>query len=148
MSPVRNPEDLSPPKLLKSAVEQILEEEQFENATWAVLVTDLSTDIVLVGHNEKRSFIPASNTKLYTTSAALDQLGPEFRYKTEVFIDGPVVDGVLAGNVIVLGSGDPVIGGRFNDGDLTETFRNWADSLSSYGIQTIEGDIIGDDNIF
>ncbi|GMQ81195.1 MAG: D-alanyl-D-alanine carboxypeptidase/D-alanyl-D-alanine-endopeptidase [Rhodothermia bacterium] len=148
VSPVRRLEGPRSPKQLKNAVEQILQEEQFENGTWAVLITDLSTDAVLYRHNEKKSFIPASNTKLYTTSAALEQLGPEFTYETAVFIDGPVVDGVLEGNVIVRGSGDPVIGGRFNGGDLTETFRNWADSLTSRGIRTIKGDIIGDDDIF
>lgn len=148
VSTVRGKNGPRSPKQLKNAIQRILLEEQFENGTWAVLIVDLSTETVLYRHNEKRSFIPASNTKLYTTSAVLDQLGPEFTYQTTLYIDGPVADGVLEGNVIVRGSGDPVIGGRFNGGDRTETFRNWADSLASYGVSVINGDIIGDDDIF
>ncbi len=148
VSPVAGQQGPRSPRQLRNAIDDILEEEQFQNATWAVFITDLLDDKVLYRHNENRSFIPASNTKLFTTGAALDQLGPEFRYETRLFIDGPIADGVLEGNVIVRGSGDPVIGGRFNDGDLTQTFREWAQALRDSGVQSVAGDIIGDDDVF
>jgi D-alanyl-D-alanine carboxypeptidase/D-alanyl-D-alanine-endopeptidase (penicillin-binding protein 4) len=133
---------------LQEAIDQVLDRAAFENATWGVLVMDLEQDEVLYRRNPRQSFIPASITKLYTTAAALDLLGPDYRYRTPLYTDGDVVDGVLRGNLIVRGSGDPVIGGRFNDGDLTEAFRNWADALLAAGIHRIEGDIIGDDDVF
>lgn len=148
VSPVVGQQEPRSPKQLRNAIDDILKEEQFQNATWAVFITDLRDGKVVYRHNENLSLIPASNTKLYTTSAALDQLGPEFRFETELFIDGPINNGVLEGNVIVRGSGDPVIGGRFNDGDLTQTFREWADALGVLGVHSIAGDIIGDDDIF
>jgi len=148
VSPVAGQQGPRTAKQLRNAVDDILEEDQFQNATWAVLIADLQKGDVLYRHNENLSFIPASNTKLYTTSAALDQLGPEFRFETELYIDGAITNGVLDGNVIVRGSGDPVIGGRFNDGDLTQTFREWAEVLKSLGVQNITGDIIGDDDVF
>ena len=133
---------------LERAIDDVLDAEPLANGWWGVMVVDVETGEVLYRRHAERSFVPASNTKLYTTAAALDQLGPGYRYRTEVFIDGPVVDGVLEGNVIVRGSGDPAIGGRFNGGDRTAVFRAWADSLRALGITRINGDLIGDDDIF
>ncbi len=120
----------------------------FENAFWGVSVQDAATGEVLYARNPRKSFVPASNTKLYTTAAALDRLGADFTFVTRVYADGPITNGTLKGNVVVRGSGDPVIGGRFNDGDRTETFRAWARDLRARGITRITGDIVGDDDLF
>lgn len=136
------------PKELRRVLDRTLNDDAFSNAFWGVLVYDLDADKTLYARNASKSFIPASNTKLYTTAAALDLLGPSYRYTTTLFTDGTMTEGVLDGNLIVRGSGDPVIGGRFNDGDLTETFRAWADSLKLRGITHITGDLIGDDDVF
>lgn len=133
---------------LERAIDATLDDEALTNGWWGVMVADVETGEVLYRRHADRSFVPASNTKLYTTAAALDLLGPDYRYATEVYVDGPVVAGVLEGNVIVRGSGDPVIGGRFNGGDRTEVFRAWADSLRARGITRIAGDLIGDDDVF
>lgn len=138
----------STPAELARQIDQLLAVDSLSNAWWGVAVMDLETGEELYAENAGRSFIPASNTKLYTSAAALDHFGPEYRYVTRVFSDGPVTDGVLRGNIIVRGSGDPTIGGRFNDGDLTATFRAWADSLKARGITRVEGDLIGDDDVF
>ena len=61
----------------------------------------------LLSHEATTSINPASLIKLATTIAALDLLGPTFVWRTPVYIDGPVRDGVLQGNVYVRGSGDP-----------------------------------------
>ena len=133
---------------LERSIDQALNDALLSNGWWGAMVVDLNSGAVLYQRNADRSFVPASNTKLYTTAAVLDQLGPSFRYRTEVFLDGPIVDGVLEGNVIVRGSGDPVIGGRFYNGDRTAIFRAWADSLRAAGITRINGDLVGDDDIF
>ena len=135
-------------KQLKQVLSSILDDEQFRNAWWGVHVVDVESGREVYHHMADQSFIPASNTKLFTTAAVLDQLGPDFMYETTLYRDGPIVDGVLKGNIIVRGSGDPVIGGRFNDGDLTEAFRKWASTLKEQGIRTIDGDVIGDDDFF
>ncbi len=133
---------------LQGAIDLAVAESDMPNSWWTILVRDAETGWPLYEKDTGRSFIPASNTKLYTAASALDVLGPDFRYETSIWTDGVVVNGLLAGNLIVRGSGDPVIGGRFNDGDLTETFRAWADSLKARGIHRIEGDIVGDDDVF
>ncbi len=135
-------------KDLGKEIDRLLDVDQFENAIWGVQVVDLSSGRVLYERNARKSFTPASNMKMYTTSAALDQLGSDFTYKTRVYAFGSVVDSVLHGYLVVKGSGDPSIGGHFNDGDVTATFRSWADSLRAHGIRRIDGDIVGDDDVF
>ncbi len=133
---------------LRMAIDAAIAEAGMPNAWFTVNVKHLETGQAWYQKDTGRSFIPASNTKIYTTAAALDMLGADFRYETSVWTDGNVQGQTLMGNLIVKGSGDPVIGGRFNEGDITELFRQWADSLSSRGILSIQGDIIGDDNAF
>ena len=142
------PVQAQPADALGRAIDAVLDDDTFSNAHWGALVVDLTTGGVLYRRNEGKSFTPASNTKLYTTAAALDQLGPDYRYRTVLYADGNVVGGVLRGNLIVRGAGDPAIGGRFTDGDRTATFRAWADSLRARGITRVEGDLIGDDDLF
>jgi len=133
---------------LRAAIDQAVAEGGIPNAWWTILVWDAETGASLYEKDTGRSFVPASNTKLYTTAAALDILGPDYRFETRLVTDGTVEDGVLKGNLTVVGSGDPVIGGRFTDGDITAYFRAWADSLKAQGIRTIDGHIIGDDDAF
>ena len=133
---------------LRASVDRLLDAPQFENATWGVKVVNLLSGEVLYERNARKSFVPASNMKLYTSAAALNQLGPGFTYETRLYAFGSVVDSVLHGHLVVRGSGDPTIGGRYNDGDLTATFRDWADSLRDHGIARINGGIVGDDDVF
>lgn len=120
----------------------------FQNAIWGVNVVDLNNGATLFSRNAQISMVPASNTKLYTTAAGLELLGTGFRYETRVWTNGVVENGTLKGDLIVEGSGDPTISGRFNEDDRTKTFRDWAADLKSKGITRIEGNIIGDDTIF
>ncbi len=135
-------------KKIADEIESILSQVDFSNAFWGIRIIDLKNGEELYGRNAGKSLIPASNLKLYTTAAALDQLGPDFQYATDVFIDGPIQSGILNGNLIVKGSGDPSIGSRFFEGDHESVFRSWAQEILNAGIRHIEGDIIGDDDIF
>ncbi len=133
---------------LRFELDDIFKDPSFSNAYWGVLIQSLETGEYFYRLNEHKSFIPASNMKLFTTAVALLKLGPDFRYKTNLYTDGEIRDGVLYGNLFVRGSGDPTISGRFTDGDVIKTFKDWADSLKNLGIKEINGDIIGDDNYF
>jgi D-alanyl-D-alanine carboxypeptidase/D-alanyl-D-alanine-endopeptidase (penicillin-binding protein 4) len=133
---------------LRAAIDEAVASGGIPNAWWTILVQDAESGVPLYEKDTGRSFIPASNTKLYSSAAALDILGPEYQFETKLITDGIIADGVLHGNLTVVGSGDPVIGGRFTDGDATAYFRAWADSLISLGVRTIDGHIIGDDDAF
>jgi len=94
----------------------------------------------LLSHQATTSINPASLSKLATTVAALDLLGPTFVWRTPVYIDGPVRDGVLQGNVYVRGSGDPRL--------VVERIWLLMRRLQGLGIQKIQGDIVLDRSAF
>ena len=94
----------------------------------------------LLSHQATSSINPASLSKLATTVAALDLLGPTFVWRTPVYIDGPVRDGVLQGNVYIRGSGDPRL--------VVERVWLLMRRLQGLGIQKIQGDIVLDRSAF
>jgi len=85
--------------------------------------------------------ITASNTKLVTTATALDALGPSWFFETPLLARGTVQDGVLHGDLAVVGSGDPTFSGRWS-GDPYSAFQPWAWALAAQGIRRIDGDLI------
>lgn len=115
-------------------------------AWWGVILIEAATGDVRFERNADRSFMPASVTKIFTTAAALDQLGPDYRYETRLYLDGGISNSVLTGDLIIRGSGDPSVGtpGR----DHLALFSAWADSLEVLGVREIHGNIIGDDDVF
>ncbi len=67
--------------------------------------------------------MPASNMKLFTTSSAIALLGPDYTYQAGLYIDGEIQDSLLKGNLIIRGSGDPTIYGRYNNVNALEVFK-------------------------
>jgi D-alanyl-D-alanine carboxypeptidase/D-alanyl-D-alanine-endopeptidase (penicillin-binding protein 4) len=132
----------------REEVDRILDDPAFATAYWGIVVQSLKTGEYLYLRNPHRGFMPASNMKLFTTAVALEKLGPDFRYTTFLLADGKVENGVLKGNLLIRGTGDPSLTGRYHDDDPLAVFRQWADSLKSAGIDSIDGRIIGDDNYF
>ena len=129
-------------------MDDIFNDPNFSNANWGVLIQSLETGEYFYRRNEDKLFHPASNMKLFTTAAGLILLGSEYKFSTSVFMNGTMDGSILKGNLIIQGGGDPTISGRFYNGDVYKVFNNWADSLLAFGIDEIEGNIIGDDNLF
>jgi D-alanyl-D-alanine carboxypeptidase/D-alanyl-D-alanine-endopeptidase (penicillin-binding protein 4) len=142
------PREASPQEAFAAAVDSIFNDSLFAGANWGVEIKSLETGRVLYRRNAGKLFVPASNMKLVTSSAALETLGPGFRYRTAVAATGPVSGGVLRGDLVVVGSGDPTIAADFRGGDPLAVFRTWADSLRAHGVRRITGRIIGDDDVF
>ncbi|CAM8668078.1 DacB D-alanyl-D-alanine carboxypeptidase (penicillin-binding protein 4) [Oxalobacteraceae bacterium] len=109
-------------------------------------ITSVALDIrtvegkVLASHNQQLSFNPASVMKLVTTAAALDLLGPDYRWITRVYAQGSIVGDVLNGDLIIQGSGDP----RLAHEDLARLLRR----LRSLGVREIYGDLVLDRSLF
>ncbi|MDX1660583.1 MAG: D-alanyl-D-alanine carboxypeptidase/D-alanyl-D-alanine-endopeptidase [Gemmatimonadota bacterium] len=115
----------------------------------AVAVYSVDTRAPLYFHNADESFLPASNMKLYTTAAALARLGPDYRYTTSLYADGPIrPDGTLEGNLILVGRGDPALSGRFYGDSATYVLDVFADELRGRGIRRVTGDLVGDASYF
>jgi len=123
---------------------------------WGVLVVDAATGETLYEKNADRYFTPASNMKLLTTALALDKLGPGFRFRTTVETHGAIAQGVLSGDLILVGRGDPNLSNRKFPFDVKEEFDGppekvlleLADQIVACGVKEISGDIVGDDSYF
>lgn len=130
-----------------SALDSIFADTTFAHAHIGALVVRARTGETLYARHPDRVFLPASNQKLVTGAVALETLGPAFRFSTTVSATGQVRDGVLRGDLVVRGGGDPTLSGRFAS-DARDHFRAWADSLRARGITRIEGGIVGVDSLF
>jgi D-alanyl-D-alanine carboxypeptidase/D-alanyl-D-alanine-endopeptidase (penicillin-binding protein 4) len=124
---------------------------------WGVLIVDAETGEALFELNADRYFVPASNMKLFTTALALAKLGPDYRFHTTLETHGTISpDGVLTGDLFLVGRGDPNLSNRKFPYDLKEEFdgvpekvlAELADALIAKGVKEISGDVIGDDSYF
>ncbi len=121
---------------LPATVRQELNKADIPQSSIAVEVREVGRHAPLISINSQRAMNPASTMKLLTTYAALDLLGPAYTWKTEAWIDGELKDGVLNGNLILKGYGDP----KFT----IEQFWLWLSELRARGLREIRGDLVLD----
>jgi D-alanyl-D-alanine carboxypeptidase/D-alanyl-D-alanine-endopeptidase (penicillin-binding protein 4) len=121
-----------------------------QRGVWGIAVHSLDRDERIFALNPDTLLVPASTTKLVSLSSAVDAVGWDHRFLTTLAMSGGIVNilepertelGVLRGDLLITGGGDPSIAGRGGD-DLS----GWIDALKARGIRRIEGRIIGDDN--
>ncbi len=112
-----------------------------DTAALGVNIVEVDSGETVYSYNPDEQRIIASNTKLFTTAAALDTFGPGYLYETRLVQRGTVQAGVLDGDLGVVGAGDPQISGREFGGDPYGAFRPWARALRERGIQKVTGDI-------
>jgi PBP4 family serine-type D-alanyl-D-alanine carboxypeptidase len=105
-----------------------------------MMVKSLETGETLYQHNADKRFIPASGMKLVTMAASLHYLGPSYRFETGFLTDGPVVRGVVEGNLYVHGTGDPSL--------TRHEMDHIARSLASAGLKEVRGNVVLDDSFF
>jgi len=134
---------------LRADIREVFEDPNFFMANWGIYIESLKTGEIIYKQNPYKLFMPASNMKLFTTATALVRLGHEYRYSTHLLSRGETDSlGILHGDLLIKGSGDPSLSGRFNEGNARGIFEEWADSLRARNIHLIDGDIIGDDDCF
>jgi D-alanyl-D-alanine carboxypeptidase/D-alanyl-D-alanine-endopeptidase (penicillin-binding protein 4) len=143
---VRVPQD--PVQQLRMELRRVLEDPVFDPALWGVAIQSLENGEMLYHQNFGKLLMPASNMKLITAAASLKKLGADFRYETQIRTDGELVEGTLTGNVVIVGSGDPTISGRFGEGNHFRVLQDWALQLREMGIMKVAGNIIGIDDAF
>lgn len=141
----------APKSALQTFAEQLAARPALQAARIGIRVEDAETGAVLADVGGDKRFLPASNMKLLTTAAALDVLGPDFRVRTSVYAPAPNADGVVNGDLTLVGRGDPTISARFNPdkNDLRLTpLERLADQVAAAGVKEITGDIVGDESHF
>lgn len=134
---------------LHKRLRSILENPSLRDASYGIHVISIKKNESLFDYRSDDLFRVASNMKLLTTAAVLEYLGPDFEYRTSIEANGKITDsGKLKGDIIIRGSGDPNISGRFYHDNITAVLESWAKALKDRGIYKITGDIIADDTIF
>lgn len=134
------------PRSVEQDLDRLFDDPALAGATLAVHVESLRDNRVVYSRNATSRMIPASALKIITAAVAAEQLGWDHRFETRLDATGPVVDGVLEGDLIVVGSGDPTITAR--DLIAAPLFDDWADTLRDAGIHRVRGRVVGDDDAF
>lgn len=116
---------------------------------FAVAVARVGSSEPVLSYNGDRPLILASTTKVFTTAAALDRLGADYRFKTRFLREGEIdANGTLQGRLVVMGGGDPALSGRLYGNDPLAVFRPVAESLAARGIRRIAGGLLLDASFF
>lgn len=131
---------------LEQQFQSLITQANAENGFWGIHVQDVATGDVLVDVNGRKPMMPASNQKILSAAAALEVLGPSYRYRTILYLDGRIRGSRFEGDIIIRGSGDPTFGSAEVGGP--DPLRQWARRLAELGITEIRGRIIGDDDVF
>ena len=121
---------------LRIRLDSLLQDPMFETSQVAVMVYDLTADSVCYRHNERQLLRPASTMKLVTAITALDQLGPQYDFKTDIYYTGQIKGRTLVGNIYCVGGFDPTL----TMGDVTDM----ALSVQQLGIDSIAGKLVAD----
>ncbi len=133
---------------LEKRVLAVLERYGEDPAGWGVQVRSLERGDDLVHLNRGRRYMPASNLKLLVTAVALDRLGADYRWRTTVMADGAVdTAGVLDGDLVLRGSGDPSISNRFWP-EVQSAWDSLAAQVAAAGISRVSGSLLADNSLF
>src|SRR5437660_1121184 len=147
----------APVKLLQDRVAGVLSGPELASGFWGIEVVSLSTGKTLYSQNANKLFTPASNTKLFTTAAALALIGADYQFRTTVETTGTLDRyGRLNGDLVLVGRGDPNLSGRELPYDLRtqrnddpiQALESLADALVQKGVKFIDDDIVADDSYF
>lgn len=136
----------SPLEQLRRDLRAVVTDSATGHAIWSVVVSSLQTGETLYSLNAFTHLIPASNQKLFVAAVAAEQLGWRHRFETRLVAMGPVEDGRLRGDLVIVGDGDPTLNPRHPERWLA--FDDWARQLRNAGVRLIEGDLVGDDRAF
>jgi D-alanyl-D-alanine carboxypeptidase/D-alanyl-D-alanine-endopeptidase (penicillin-binding protein 4) len=157
---------------LASHVEAIVRRPAYEHSSFGLAVYDLDKHRTLYAHDGGRYFLAASTTKLLTEGTTLSLLGPNYRFRTDVYRTGTIdASGTLHGDVVLLASGDPNLSARIQrdgtlafenedhsydggpdtkavPGDPLMVLRDFAQQVATDGIRRIDGRVIVDDSLY
>jgi D-alanyl-D-alanine carboxypeptidase/D-alanyl-D-alanine-endopeptidase (penicillin-binding protein 4) len=134
---------------LQAKIRSIILRPQLQRGQIGVKIISLDTNKVIFEENAEKYFMPASNMKSFTVSAALEKLTPDFRFVTSVYAPAsPDASGTIRGDLIIYGRGDPSISTAFNDKDYFKGMNNLAEKIVASGVRRVEGALIGDESYF
>jgi len=128
------------PSALPAPIEEALAKHHLSRQAVSIVVRDAHSGESLLEFNPTTPRSPASTMKVLTTVAALDALGPNYHWHTRAYATAPIVDGRLAGDLVIQGGGDPFMS--------AERWWSFARALRSAGLSRIEGDLVLDRSLY
>src|SRR5277367_1634857 len=119
---------------LRERISQIISDRRYEEAEWGIKIASLDSGQILFEHDAGKLFSPASNSKLYTMAMVLDRLGPDYRIKTSLYAKAkPDEHGVIQGDLIIYGRGDPTINEKLHGGNIFKALQPLVAALTNAG---------------
>jgi serine-type D-Ala-D-Ala carboxypeptidase/endopeptidase (penicillin-binding protein 4) len=133
---------------INNAVKNLISDPKLRGAQIGISILKSNKGEIIAAHHAEQIMIPASTQKLITTAAAMDLLGKNYKFKTEMGYVGQISDGVLNGNLIIKGYGDPSFGSELihGKGYFNVLLNSIVESVMKKGIKHINGDVIADES--
>ena len=146
--PAPRPADDAEAKIEReNAIRELVKSPALDSLNFSLLVTEIPSGKVVAEYESARPLIPASIMKSLTIATLSHKLNPDWRYRTPVYLEGNLKRGVLNGNLVIEGSGDPTVNSRCAP-ESPDFIREIVEELKNAGIDSISGCIIIDDTIF
>ena len=134
---------------LEQAYQNLVNDPQAKYALTSLCVLDAQSGKVVFAKNENIGLATASTLKVITSATAFSVLGKDFKYQTTLAYSGKITDGILQGDLIIIGSGDPTLASwRYEQTKENVILTSWVNAIKAAGIKKIEGAVIGDDSLF
>ncbi|MFB6306256.1 MAG: D-alanyl-D-alanine carboxypeptidase/D-alanyl-D-alanine-endopeptidase [Flavobacteriales bacterium] len=132
------------------AIQDLLNDEALKSASVGVYAYNLSKEERVLSYNPNKALIPASIQKLVTTASAYIELGADHKFETYLAYQGDIdKEGILEGDVVIIGGGDPTLGSSHFGKNKRSLFMNkWAKKLKNKGIKEVNGQIVVDASLF
>ncbi len=134
----------------QQVMDSILADTTLTGTSWSICFADAVTGEIIYSHDEDRNLASASVMKLYPTSAALLFLGPEYRFETSLWMSGNFNPrrGVLDGDVVICGGGDPALGSEYFPDHYGDVTGIWVKALREAGIKRVRGRVAAAESIY
>ncbi len=139
----------NPAAQLEAAIKQLEGDAQFASSILSMYVVNSKTNQVVYKKNEQTGMAPASCQKVVTAAAAFELLKKDFRFKTTLGYNGNIRGGVLDGNLIITGSGDPTLGSWRYSGTKEDIIKEkWLNALKDVNIKSVNGFVLTNQSVF
>ncbi|MFH1766082.1 MAG: D-alanyl-D-alanine carboxypeptidase [Gemmatimonadota bacterium] len=132
-------------RALQDEIDEVISTPPLDQVNWGIRIVDPERGQILYSRHAHLKFVPASNMKILSTATALSVLGPDYRYKTDIYGVGSFEDGgrVLNGDLLLRASGDPTLSERFFP-SAEAPLDSLAQGLWAAGIRTVTGSLVVD----
>jgi len=128
---------------IQTTFEKLRTDTSLKHASLSLYVINSKTNEVVFDYNSQLGLAPASCQKIITSITAFETLGKDYHYKTELGYNGKIKKGILTGNLIINGFGDPTLGSwRYKTTRDTTILNKWINAIELAGIKKINGDVV------